>query len=181
MKINRTGLPLLLSAALAGCVAAPAPPPPPPPAPRSTPAAPPSLPAPAPRDWRDAAQTPGEWRYGQTPGGSQARFVSTAGDAIVTLRCDRAAGTVTLYRNGAASAPLPATITTTSESRVVTAAPVAAATPAMVALAFARNDRLLDAMAFSRGRFSIDINGLPVLYLPAWAELGRVVEDCRRV
>ena len=42
------------------------------------------------------------------------------------------------------------------------------------------NMALLDAMAFSRGRFAIDVNGLPSLYLPAWPEVGRVIEDCRK-
>lgn len=102
------------------------------------------------------------------------------GDAIVMLRCDRSARTVTLYRNGAASVAVPASIATTSATRALSAAPVAGASPAMVALAFDPNDRLLDAMAFSRGRFSLEINGLPALYLPVWAEVGRVVEDCRR-
>jgi hypothetical protein len=34
-------------------------------------------------------------------------------------------------------------------------------------------------MAYSRGRFAVEINGLPTLYLPSWAEVGRVIEDCR--
>lgn len=40
-------------------------------------------------------------------------------------------------------------------------------------------DPLLDAIAFSRGRFALEAAGLPTLYLPAWPELSRVVEDCR--
>ncbi|WP_345907778.1 hypothetical protein [Sphingomonas sp. UBA4815] len=43
----------------------------------------------------------------------------------------------------------------------------------------AGNDRLLDAMAFSRGRFTIEQAGQPPLIIPAYAEVGRVIEDCR--
>lgn len=106
--------------------------------------------------------------------------MAAGGDTIVVLRCDRARRTVTVYRNGAASVAVPASITTSSQTRALSAEPVAGATPPMVAVTFAATDRLLDAMAFSRGRFVLDINGLPVLYLPAWAEIGRVVEDCRK-
>jgi len=40
-------------------------------------------------------------------------------------------------------------------------------------------DPLLDALAFSRGRFAIVASGTPALVLPAWPEIARVVEDCR--
>jgi hypothetical protein len=43
----------------------------------------------------------------------------------------------------------------------------------------AARDPLLDAMAFSKGRFAVDVPGLPPLYLPAWPEVTRVIEDCR--
>ena len=41
------------------------------------------------------------------------------------------------------------------------------------------NDPLLDAMAITRGRFAIEPTGAPGLYIPAWAEVTRVIEDCR--
>jgi hypothetical protein len=34
-------------------------------------------------------------------------------------------------------------------------------------------------MAFSRGRFVVEIEGLRWAVLPSWSEVGRVVEDCR--
>ena len=43
----------------------------------------------------------------------------------------------------------------------------------------AANDPLLDAIAFSRGRFVIEQPGRAPLVLPAWAEIERVIEDCR--
>ncbi len=40
-------------------------------------------------------------------------------------------------------------------------------------------DPLLDAMALSKGRFAVETQGMPTLYLPSWAEVTRVIEDCR--
>jgi hypothetical protein len=48
-----------------------------------------------------------------------------------------------------------------------------------VSAALAANDPLLDAMVFSRGRFSIEVTGLPRLIIPTWPEPARVIEDCR--
>jgi hypothetical protein len=45
--------------------------------------------------------------------------------------------------------------------------------------ALSPRDTLLDWMAFSRGRFMVQSSGAPTLYVPAWPELARVVEDCR--
>jgi len=38
---------------------------------------------------------------------------------------------------------------------------------------------LLDAMAFSRGRFATAASGAPMLTVPSAPEVTRVVEDCR--
>ncbi|MEO0032918.1 MAG: hypothetical protein RIS94_2676 [Pseudomonadota bacterium] len=95
------------------------------------------------------------------------------------MRCDAARRTVSLLRPGAAPAAVPASITTSTGVRPLGATPVTGSEPAQLAIDFAANDRQLDAMAFSRGRFTLEINGLPTLVLPAWAEIGRVIEDCR--
>lgn len=108
-----------------------------------------------------------------------ARFGAPGGDVLATLTCNRADRTVTLSRAGAANTAIPATITTTSQSRPLSASPLPGATPPMVAIVLPAQDRLLDAMAFSRGRFALDISGLPTLILPTWAEVARVIEDCR--
>ncbi len=46
-------------------------------------------------------------------------------------------------------------------------------------IALAATDPLLDAMAFSRGRFTVEVPGTTALVLPSHAEVGRVIEDCR--
>ena len=153
------------------------------PEPAALPAPPPrpvatALPATPPADWRDAALTPGTWSYEPGTGGSIALFGLDASTPLASLRCDPAAGRIALSRAGAASEPLPLTITTSTATRAFTGTPVASATP-QLELAFAPSNPVLDAMALSRGRFVIEVAGLPTLYLPAWPEVARVIEDCR--
>jgi len=41
------------------------------------------------------------------------------------------------------------------------------------------NDQLLDAIAFSRGRFLVSGGTGPILAVPSWPEAARSIEDCR--
>ena len=153
------------------------------PEPAALPAQPPrpvatAMPAAPPTDWRDAALTPGNWSYEPGANGSIARFGLDPAAPLVSLRCDRAAGRIALQRAGAAPGPLPLTITTTTVTRTVTATPEVSVTP-QLNLALGVRESILDAMAFSRGRFVIEVAGLPTLFLPAWPEVARVIEDCR--
>ena len=52
-------------------------------------------------------------------------------------------------------------------------------TPPYVSADLSAGDPQLDAMAFSRGKFVVSVKGASDLIVPAWAEFGRVVEDCR--
>ncbi|HEX8382778.1 MAG TPA: hypothetical protein VF592_05315 [Sphingomonas sp.] len=156
---------------LAACVPASRPPeaPPAPPPPPRVIAPAPVLPVPAAgSDWRDWPLTPGEWRYRRDARGSEAMF-----GTLLTLRCDPAERRMVLSLNGAPAAPV--TMRASSTARVV---PVQPAGQAAVA-AFAPTDPLLDALAFSRGRFVVEQAGRPPLVVPAHAEIGRVTEDCR--
>ena len=166
---------LAVLAIVSACAAPPKPTPslaPPPPGPVAS-----ALPAAPPADWRDAALTPGNWMVEADASGSVARF-GTQGSPLASLRCDRAAARIVLQRAGAAPGSLPLTITTSTVTRAFTASPEAGATP-QLGLALGVRDPILDAMAFSRGRFVIEVAGLPTLYLPAWPEVARVIEDCR--
>ena len=146
------------------------------PAPTPTPApAPPPRPAPEPDvDWRDAPITPGEWEWGMVNGQSVARF---AGGQLM-LRCDPSSRQVTLLRGGAASGGVPMTIVTSATTRSVNTAPQQGSPPS-IGVSFAGNDPILDALAFSRGRFAVRTSGMPTLYVPSWPEISRVVGDCR--
>lgn len=125
-------------------------------------------------DWRDAPITPGDWRWSSEAGQSVARF---AGGALV-LRCDLASRTVALQRAGSAAGAVPVTVLTSTGNRQLSAAPQPGPPP-MLSVSLPGRDNLLDAMAFSRGRFAIEVAGLPTLYVPSWPEVSRVVEDCR--
>ena len=153
---------------LAGCASKPAPAPAPAPAPIETPrepVAPP--PAPAPADWRDLPLSPGDWDYSEESGYSEARF-GPPGGARFRLRCDKAARRLALaLGEGAAAGAI--TVRTTSEARSFDAA----------SATLAPSDSLLDAIAFSRGRFTVEQAGRPIIVLPAWPETARVTEDCR--
>ena len=50
---------------------------------------------------------------------------------------------------------------------------------AVIEARLAANDPLLDAMAISKGRFAIEVPGQAALFVPSWAEVTRVIEDCR--
>ena len=168
--------PLALLAVIGGCVAPP-PSAPPPPRPVAAPQpAPLPAPPPATSDWRDLAYSPGTWTYRRDPRGSIALFGPVGADATLTLRCDLAARQVFLSRAGTNATPL--TIRTSSTARSLPVQPVGGALP-YVAVALAPSDPLLEAMGFSRGRFVVEQAGQPTLVLPAWAEIGRVTEDCR--
>lgn len=129
---------------------------------------------PAAQGWQDMPITPGDWTWAMEGGQSVARF---AGGALV-LRCDRSAGTITLQRAGAAAGAEPLTVTTTGGVRTLSAMPQPGPAPA-VAVALPARDPLIDAMAFSRGRFAVEAPGLAPLYVPSWPEVSRVSEDCR--
>ncbi len=159
---------------VSGCVSPPkAPRPAPGPIAMPRPAPTPVRPVPQGADWRDWAVTPGDWAYRVEARGSIATFGASGSAALLTLRCDRAAGTVTLSRSGAAATPL--TLRTSSLVRTVPVQPNGGSAIA----ALTARDPLLDALAFSRGRFIVEQQGAPTLVVPAWAEVGRVIEDCR--
>jgi len=178
MKANRIVLAALPLLAVAGCVSAPAPmPAPAPPSPRPAPPPPVAAAPPAPADWRDAPQTPGTWRWRMEGDRSLAEYALYAGTPLARLTCDPLTQTTILWRNWPVTGPIPLTVTTTGTRRMFTASPDGGSGTQVSLPAY---DRLLDAIAFSRGRFMLEIPGAPTLYLPAWPELSRVIEDCRQ-
>ena len=104
--------------------------------------------------------TPGQWSYAASATGSESRF-----GTLFSMRCDRATRTVTVSRPGAAPAVL--TVATDSVTRNL---PVGGRLLA--------NDPVLDAIAFSRGRFLVSGGGV-TLAIPSWPEAARSIEDCR--
>lgn len=103
----------------------------------------------------------GQWSYFATADGSIAMYGTQ-----IQLRCERTARTVIIARPNAAPAAL--TIATDSLSRTL---PPGGRLTA--------DDPLLDAMAFSRGRFIASGGGGPTIAVPSWPEAARSIEDCR--
>ena len=167
----------VLFATIAGCVAAPPQPKSTPPvvtpAPRPTPT---PTPVPTYSSWMDVPQTPGDWRYGPIAGGTAARFGEAASEPRFTMRCLRR-GEIELIRAGKFDGDEAMTVRTESATRRIDGLPMM--DNASLRAVLAASDPLLDAMAFSKGRFAIEATGAPTLYLPSWPEVTRVIEDCR--
>ena len=165
-------------AVLGACVPRAEEPPPPPPPPAPPPPPPPApVPPPPTADWRDLPLSQGNWVYGANTGQPLALFGPPNAEASFSVRCDRARRVIVLSREGATAGPM--TIRTTATVR---AFPVSVQreplTYSMASLP--AGDRFLDAMAFSRGRFTVEAPRLPMLVIPAWPEPARVIEECRR-
>lgn len=165
--------PLLL---LPSCVGAPDQPHATAPAPArpSAPAAAP-LPAPAPVEWQDRRATAGNWSYRAEGSGSTAVFVSPANGPMLTVRCDAATRRVSFARAGAGQG-----VMTVRTSFGAANWPITADGSGQGIASRAATDAVLDQIAYSRGRFAVEVAGLETLILPPWAEIARVVEDCRR-
>lgn len=181
--IRRTALFLTAGLlALSGCVAPSSPPPAPQPTRTPRPAPPPPRPVPAPdagTSWLDWAIAPGDWAYRSDARGSVALFGEPGRNALFVIRCEAASRRIFLSREGEAAGPTSITIRTSSTARTLAAAQAGGNAPYLAAELNARDD-LLDAIAFSRGRFAVEVPGQSALAIPSWPEFTRVVEDCRR-
>lgn len=171
---------LTLTFAIAACVPQPrnAPPPAQPSATPSPVASPLPEPSPVYANWMDAPQTPGDWTYRAVGTGSSALFGSTGSESRFTLNCLRPQRTIVLSLGGRITAPTTMTIRTESVTRSLAATPANEQLP-LIEARLPAADALLDAMALSKGRFAVEVPGQPPLYLPSWAEVTRVIEDCR--
>ena len=167
----------IVLAMLAGCSPTPPPPPPPPPPAPVPPPAPP--PAPTETDWRDLPLMPGTWTYRRDERGSVALFGESQSDARFVVRCEMPARRIVFQRAGRIdSGEGVMAFQTSSALQSFAARNVDGPLPYVAAEADAR-DRLLDAIAFSRGRITVAVTGQPLLVVPNWAEMTRVFEDCR--
>ena len=174
----RRSIAVALLAGTAACVA---------PKPEPTPTPPVATPTPRPSptptpaatydSWMDVPQTPGDWRYTRISGGSSASFGEAASEPRFTIRCVSGARQVELVRPGNFAGDAPMTVRSESATRTLAGVPMM--DNAGLRAVLSPRDPLLDAMAFSKGRFAIEAPGLPPLYLPSWPEVTRVIEDCR--
>ena len=151
------------------------------PTPTPTPSTAPVAAAPQYENYLDAPQTAGSWTYTATGSGTTATFgtgVSPSG-TLFAMTCSLSDRSISLSRairgQNAATA---ITVRTETAARVLQTTSDVGRMPQSTARVPAR-DPLLDAVALTRGRFVVEVAGQPTLYLPAWAEVTRVIEDCR--
>jgi hypothetical protein len=118
----------------------------------------------------------GEWSYAQVADGSEAVFTNISNDPQLWVYCSRATRHVSISR--AATGPAAAmNVWTSSATRAVPSS--FNPTSGRLTIDFTNYDPLLDAIATSRGRLGFAIGDGPALVVPAWAEVARVIEDCR--
>lgn len=122
------------------------------------------------------ALTPGTWTY-EGPGSTSSATFGAPGAPQFRLYCEGPTRSVFLQRYGAATGRT-MSVRTSSGARSLAFAPEPG--PQLGTATLAGRDPFLDNMVFSRGRFSVEVAGTPMLVLPAWAEPARVVEDCRK-
>ncbi|HAU21379.1 MAG TPA: hypothetical protein DCS24_02100 [Erythrobacter sp.] len=129
-------------------------------------------------DWLNQPQTPGDWEYVAESRETLALFgQSNEAVHLFVMRCDMDSRRIGIARRGTTERELVMRIRTETQERVLTANQVPK--NRLIAAEVDAFDPLLDAMALSRGRFAIEVEGLEPLYIPAWAEVTRVIEDCR--
>lgn len=183
----RTGPSCAALLVLSACVGAPETgphhhrPAPPPPAVRPAPS--------LPQDWRDWPVAAGSWSYWTTADSSIAAFAQPGRTADLVFRCDRAGRRMYVARAIAPrTTPInqPMTVHTSFgdvQWPIVDTPLMAHGAPGLNAsfavTIRAANDPGLDKIAFSRGRFAVEAPGAAPISAPGWAEVSRVIEDCR--
>lgn len=112
--------------------------------------------------------------------GSLAAFGQPGANADFTIRCVFATKGIILSRAGSVaengSGQMTMRAAGTEKSYNVSNG---GGIPPYASVGTSASDPQLDAIAFSRGRFFISMNGVTDLVIPDWPELARVVEDCR--
>ncbi|MBA2771688.1 MAG: hypothetical protein H0U34_06700 [Sphingomonas sp.] len=127
-------------------------------------------------DYSHVGATPGSWAYVTVSGGSEARFVDATGTIRLAVGCVRAARQVTIAR--ISQSPAAALfVWTTGGSRNLPAR--FDQNSYRVSAQVGAFDRLLDEIAFSRGKVAVAMAGAPPLVVTSSPEPGRVFEDCR--
>ena len=183
-------VPVLATCLLAACVPASSPPagsngggaiaqPQPQPLPQPTPQPQPQPAAPVYQtDWTYWPVTPGDWVYRRDERGSIALFGPMGQDSLVSLRCDTGRRMLYVSRSGQVSGNAQMTLRASQGMQSYAAGQVSGT--AYAAAAIQPGDPMLDKLAYSRGRFVVEVTGLSPLKLPSFAEVARVIEDCRK-
>jgi hypothetical protein len=119
--------------------------------------------------------SPGGWTYRQDTRGAIASFAQDGAAPVFTLRCDRGSRRMFASAPGTIAGAL--TIRASTMAKAFAAGP-ASSSPGYLTAEIAATDPILDAAAFSRGRFTVTA-GAAQIVVPTWPEVTRVIEDCR--
>lgn len=129
-------------------------------------------------NYLDAPQTPGDWRYVDRANDTAAIYGLGSQAPAFAIACNRHSGLVHLSRPAPRTSRLVFQVRTETVTRNL-----GVSTPSdyadTVEVLLQPSDSVLDAMAITKGRIAIETEGMPTLYLPAWPEISRVIEDCR--
>ena len=127
-------------------------------------------------DWRTGPLAAGGWTYRSLADGSEAVFADARPAPRIVVKCSRAARQISLVVASSVTASA-ITLMSTETQRSIPAQ--YNAQTSQITAQIAGNDGLLDAIAFSRGRFAVTMPGGATLVGPAWPEVARSIEDCR--
>lgn len=129
-------------------------------------------------EWINWPITAGDWVYRQDDRGSIALFGRAGQDALLTVRCMANSKEIFISRAGSPDNGSQFTIRTSHKLKSYPAANNGAS-PIYAVASLNANDDMLDALAYTRGRFAIEVDGLLSIAVPSWSEIVRVVQDCR--
>jgi hypothetical protein len=132
--------------------------------------------APVPTDLSYSMPVTGNWTYAPTSEGSAASFTDSSGKSQLTIHCTRSSRRVKILKTATAASPL-LWIWTSSQNKSLPASYDASG--GRIVADVSAYDPILDAIASSRGRIGFSASGVGALVVPPWADVGRVVEDCR--
>lgn len=178
MSLSACGCVPSVEAPVASPTPAPAPVAVPSPTPTPAPAPSPVIDEPRFENYLDAPQTLGDWTYAAESAETFAIFGTGRDTAQAIIRCDLRTRRVAIGRFGLNRATATIRIRTETRERMIEATARDSMLP-LVAAELDPRDPMLDAMAITKGRFALETEGMRTLYLPAWAEVTRVIEDCR--
>jgi hypothetical protein len=130
-----------------------------------------------PAEWNYRPIAPGNWTYHGDAVAPSALFGPSAAAPLLTIRCDRAARRIGIIRTGAG--PDPGQGVMTIRTSYGAQSWPATVTPTQTIAVRAASDAALDQIAYSRGKVMVEVPGLAPLVVPSWAEISRVIEDCR--
>ena len=128
------------------------------------------------QDLSTAMPIAGSWTYSPTSDGSEASFAAASGSPQLWVHCTRATRRVTISKAATAAAPL---LNVWTSSLVRSVASSFNPATGRLTIDLGNYDPLLDAIVSSRGRVGFTASPQPSLVVPPWAEVARVIEDCR--